>query len=120
MGSALRLCLHYRATKKGEFPVIFAVAIYRVDGIKVTQHVSSRETVHMEAGEHRSVELQFPSVDLADGRYTVSVSLHRDLNPQFPNETVRYDLLAYSYQFEVTGNPPLRTSLFVLPAHWKL
>ena len=48
------------------------------------------------------------------------VSLHRDLDPQFPNETVRYDLLAYSYQFEIIGNPPLRTSLFVLPAKWKL
>ena len=120
VGSALRLRLHYRATKTGDFPVIFAVAIYRVDGIKITQHVSSRETVHVEAGEHRSVELQFPSVDLADGRYTVSVSLHHDLNPQFPNETVRYDLLAYSYQFEIMGNPPLRSSLFVLPAHWKL
>ena len=47
-------------------------------------------------------------------------SLHRDLDPQFPSETVRYDLLAYSYQFEIMGNPPLRTSLFVLPAYWKL
>ncbi len=120
VGSALRLRLHYRAMKTGDFPVIFAVAIYRIDGIKVTQHVSPTEMVHMEAEEHRLVELQFPSVDLADGRYTVSVSLHRDLDPQFPSETVRYDLLSYSYQFEVTGNPPLRTSLFVLPAHWKM
>src|SRR5262249_56414126 len=114
-----KLRLHYRAARTGEFPVIYAVVIYRVDGIRVTQHVSPRETVHIKAGEHRSVELQFPSMDLADGRYTISVSLHRDLDPQFPSETVRYDLISHSYQFEIIGNPPLRTSLFVLPAKWK-
>jgi ABC-type polysaccharide/polyol phosphate transport system ATPase subunit len=120
VGSPLTLLLHYRAARTGEFPVMYAVVIYRVDGIRITQHVSSRETVHIKAGEHRSVELQFPSMDLADGRYIISVSLHRDLDPQFPNETVRYDLVSHSYQFEIIGNPPLRTSLFVLPAKWKL
>jgi hypothetical protein len=58
---------------------------------------------------HRSVELQFPSLAL----YTIPVSPHRDLDPQFPNETARHDLIAYK-------NSPLRTSLFVLPAQWKL
>lgn len=120
VGSPLTLRLHYRAKRAGEFPVIYAVVIYRMDGTSITQHVSSRETVHIKAGEHGSVDLHFPSMDLADGRYTISVSLHRDLDPQFPNETVRYDLIAYNYQFEIIGNPPLRTSLFVLPAKWKL
>ena len=119
VGSDITFCLHYRATKKGSFPVIFTVAIYTVDGTKVSQHVSSSEMVHMDAGERRSVRLEFPSVDLADGRYVISVALHRDLDPRIPNETVRYDLLAYSFQFDIVGNPPLRTSLFVLPAVWR-
>ena len=120
VGSALTLRLDYRAMKEGSFPIIFAIAIYTPEGVKVTQHISSSELVHVEVDERRSVQLQFPSLDLANGRYVISVALHRDLDPQFPDETVRYDLLSYSYEFEVVGNPPLRTSLFVLPAAWKL
>ena len=59
-------------------------------------------------------------MDLADGRYVISVALHRDLDPLHPEETIRYDLLDRSYEFEISGNPPLRTSLFVLPSHWVL
>jgi hypothetical protein len=120
VGSPLTLNLKYRATRNGSFPVIFAIALYRADGIKISQHISPLETVNMDAGERRSVRLEFPSMDLADGRYVVSVALHRDLDPYIPNETVRYDLLGYSFEFEIVGNPPLRTSLFVLPALWKL
>ena len=97
VGSALTLRLNYHATKKGSFQVIHTVAIYRIDGIKVTQHVSSSEIVHMDAGQRRSVRLEFASLDLANGRYMITAALHRDLDPQFPNDTVRYDLLAYSY-----------------------
>jgi lipopolysaccharide transport system ATP-binding protein len=97
---------------------LYAVAIYRLDGIKVSQHVSALETIEVAAGEQRSVRLEFPCIDLADGRYVISVSLHRDLDPHSPNDTVRYDLLTHSYEFEIVGNPPLRTSLFVLPSRW--
>jgi lipopolysaccharide transport system ATP-binding protein len=118
VASPMSLVIEYRSTDKGAFPVVYAVAIYRLDGTKVTQHVSPGETITVEAGERRSVRLEFPSMDLADGRYIISVALHRELDPHRPDATVRYDLLDRSYEFEIVGNPPLRTSLFVLPAAW--
>jgi ABC-type polysaccharide/polyol phosphate transport system ATPase subunit len=118
VGSALTIRVFYRARQTGEFPILCSIVIYRVDGIVVTQHVSPREFLDLSAGDRREVQLKFPSLDLADGRYVISVALHRELDPQAPNATVRYDLLDRSYEFEVVGNPPLRTSLFVLPARW--
>jgi hypothetical protein len=45
--------------------------------------------------------------------------LFRQLDPQYPTEAARYDLVDRSYEFEIVGNPPLRSSLVVLPACWK-
>ena len=120
VGSALTLRLDYRAMKEGSFPVIFAIAIYTPEGVKVTQHISSSELVHVGVDERRSVQLQFPSLDLANGRYVISVALHRDLDHSFQMKRYATICSRSSYEFEVVGNPPLRTSLFVLPAAWKL
>jgi len=118
VGNDLVIGLQYRAVKTGTFPVICSLVIYRVDGVRVTQHVSAREFIDVIAGDRREIRLEFPSLDLADGRYIISVALHRELDPQYPDDTLRYDLIDRSYDFEVVGNPPLRTSLFVLPARW--
>ena len=118
VGDDLSIKIVYRATRAGCFPIVYSVVIYRVDGVRVTQHVSPGELLEVKAGDLREVRLEFPSLDLADGRYVISVALHRELDPYHPDDKARYDLIDRSYDFEVTGNPPLRTSLFVLPAEW--
>jgi lipopolysaccharide transport system ATP-binding protein len=120
VGSSLTFRLKYYAQFSDSYPVIFVIAIFRADGIKVSQHASQQVQIDATKGDKRHVDLTLSSIDVANGRYVVSAALFRHLDPQYPNEAVRYDLVDRSYEFEIVGNPPLRTSLYVLPATWRV
>jgi hypothetical protein len=120
VGSAMTIDVAYRAMRSGEYPVIFGIVIFCLDGTNVSQNISSLEALRLAAGELRSAKLEFQTLDLANGRYVISISLHKTLDPYQPDDTVRYDLLAQSYEFEIVGNPPLRTALYVLPGTWRI
>lgn len=120
IGHDLSIRIDCRANKAGEFPLVYGLAIYRLDGVKVSQHISPRSLVNLKEGESWPAIITFPGINLANGRYVISVSLHRELDPQFPTEEGRYDLIAQSFQFEIVGNPPFREAIYELPAQWDL
>jgi len=117
-GAELTLRLRYRAKRGGKFAVIFAAVLFRVDGVCVSQNISELKTIELETDEVRQAELRFPRLDLGNGRYVFSVSLHKRLDPDLLVETERYDLVDRSYEFEVVGNPTLRMAIVHVPAEW--
>lgn len=117
-GAELTLRIRYRAKRGGKFTVIFAAVLFRADGVCVSQNISDPKTIELGTDEVRQAELRFPRLDLGNGRYVFSVSLHKTLDPHLLVETERYDLVDRSYEFEVVGNPPLRMAMVHVPAEW--
>lgn len=119
VGETVTLALDVRATRNGTLPLVVGIVVYTLDGITVSQNISHGYELDVKSGDIVRILMDYPSLDLRNGRYVISVSLHRDLDPQHPELTERYDLVAQSYQFEIVGNPPLRSGLVELPAQWR-
>jgi hypothetical protein len=116
----LSLKLTCLAHRSGTFPVIFATVLFRIDGIVISQNISDLIILNLMKGESREVSLNFAPLNLGNGRYLFSASLHKKLDPYLLEEAERYDLIDRSYEFEVVGNPPLRTAIYHLDAEWMI
>lgn len=119
VGDTITLSMDIRAERAGTHPLIIGIALHTLDGIVVSQNISPQYQLTVQDNEIIHVDMDYPAINLPNRRYVFSVSLHKDLDPQYPELTERYDLVSQSYEFEIVGNPPLRTSLFVLPAEWR-
>lgn len=120
VGVPLTLRLSYQAKRSGKFRVIFTAVLYRLDGVVISQNISDPIEIDLQAGELQEAYLHFPPLHLGNGYYVFSVALYRTLDPHLLEEPQWYDLVDRSYEFEVVGNPPLRTSIFDLPAEWSI
>ncbi|SIR20300.1 lipopolysaccharide transport system ATP-binding protein [Bosea sp. TND4EK4] len=119
VGETVTLALDVRATRNGKLPLVVGVVVYTLDGITVSQNISPGYELDVHSQEIVRISLDYPALNLRNGRYVISISLHKDLDPHHPELTERYDLVAQSYQFEIVGNPPLRSGLVELPAQWR-
>jgi lipopolysaccharide transport system ATP-binding protein len=115
VGERLTVDMHVVARASATFHVIPVVVLYRADGIAVSSHVAEPRELELSEGETFRVQLQYPSINLGDGRYVFSVALYRrlDLDASDP-----YDLIDRSYEFEVVGNPAFVSGIFQHPAEW--
>lgn len=119
VGDTVTAAMDLKATRDGTFPLIVGIVVYTLDGVIVSQNLSPDYELNVRGQEIVRILMDYPQINLANGRYIVSVSLHITLDPQNPELSERYDLVAHSYEFEIVGNPPLRNSLFELPAEWR-
>jgi len=106
------------ATEAGGFPLIPAALVFRLDGIVVTRHVGEEVLLELKAGERAQARLDLGPLQLGDGSYLLSVGLYRwlDLNNTLASEY--YDYFDRSFEFGVTGNPPLHNEVFRHPGTW--
>jgi lipopolysaccharide transport system ATP-binding protein len=106
------------ATEDGSFPLIPAALVFRLDGIVVTRHVGDEVLLELKEGERVQARLDLGPLQLGDGSYLLSVGLYRwlDLNNTLSSEY--YDYFDRSFEFSVTGNPPLHNEVFRHPGTW--
>ena len=106
------------ATEDGSFPLIPAALVFRQDGIVVTRHVGEEVVLELKAGERVEGRLDLGPLQLGDGSYLLSIGLYRwlDLNNTLSSEY--YDYLDRSFEFGVTGNPPLHNEVSRHPGTW--
>jgi lipopolysaccharide transport system ATP-binding protein len=106
------------ATESGTFPVIPAALVFRLDGIVATRHVGERELLRLDEGDRLELRLDLGPLLLGDGTYLLSVGLYRDLDIGNTLSSTLYDYFDRSFEFVVTGNPPLHTEAFRHPGTW--
>jgi len=106
------------ATAKGTFPLIPAALVYRLDGIAATRHVGEREVLQMEKGDRIELRLDLGPLMLGNGPYLLTVCLYRELDVGNTLSSTFYDILDRSFEFAVTGSPPLHTEAFRHPGAW--
>ena len=108
------------AEAPGQFPLIPAVLIFRLDGLVATRHVAEEVTVDVDTGDVLPIQLDLGPLQLGNGLYVVSVGLYRSLDIEDVQPSEFYDYLDKSYEFKVVGNPPLHNELFRHPAEWTM
>ena len=119
-GETLRFSLWYRTRREGRFPVIFCAVLYRLDGVRVSCHLSEERIIEAAVGEVRKVDLVFESLNLGNGGYVFATALYRSLDPALGDEAVVYDLHERDYEFQVTGREAIDGAVFHHPAEWRL
>jgi lipopolysaccharide transport system ATP-binding protein len=106
------------ATESGTFPVVPAALVFRLDGIVATRHVGERELLRLDEGDRLEFRLDLGPLLLGDGTYLLSVGLYQDLDIGNTLSSTLYDYFDRSFEFVVTGNPPLHTEAFRHPGTW--
>lgn len=106
------------ATSGGTYPLIPAALIFRLDGIVATLHVGERELLELEKGDRIDLRLDLGPLLLGNGTYLLSVGLYQELDVDNTHSSSLYDYFDRSFEFVVTGNPPLHTEAFRHPGSW--
>ena len=106
------------ATASGSFPLVPAALVFRLDGIVATRHVGERELFRVEKGDQLELRLDLGPLLLGNGTYLLSVGLYQELDIGNTLSSTLYDYFDRSFEFVVTGNPPLHTEAFRHPGAW--
>jgi lipopolysaccharide transport system ATP-binding protein len=106
------------ATASGTFPLVPAALVFRLDGIVATRHVGGHEVLELEKGDRIELRLDLGPLLLGNGAYLLSVGLYRELDIGNTLSSTLYDYFDRSFEFAVTGNPPLHTEAFRHPGTW--
>lgn len=106
------------ATSSGTFPLIPAAIVFRLDGIEATRHVGDRELLKLEEGDRLELRLDFGPLMLGNGTYLLSVGLYQELDVRNTFSSTLYDYFDRSFEFAVSGNPPLHSEAFRHPGTW--
>ncbi len=119
-GERMVLRMDLEATQDGQFPVRFCAVLYRMDGVRVSCHLSDEVLLSLRATERRRVELDFGPLNLGNGDYVISPALYKYIDPELHHEPQVYDLHDREYEFRVFGRPATDVSVFHHPAAWRL
>ncbi len=120
VGEELRLKIYFSAKKEGLYPVIFCAVLYRIDGIRVSCHLSKKTNLYLKKDEKNLVELIFKDLNLGNGNYVFSVALYKEIDSYILSKPEVYDLIDKSYEFQVVGRSPLDGAIFNHPSDWFL
>jgi lipopolysaccharide transport system ATP-binding protein len=109
-----------RAEATGTFDLTPAALVFRLDGIVSTRHVGRRVQLDVEEGDRLEARLDLGPLLLGNGSYLLSVGLYRELDVNNTLSSTIYDYFDRSFEFVVTGSPPLHTEAFRHPGEWEL
>lgn len=119
-GEELQIRFSYRCEgDDGPYDIIFTAVIYRQDGIRVACCISDAERIELKKGEERTATLKLPALNLGNGAYLVSPAIYKELDQELMRDAKCYDLLAWSFEFQVAGRPPMDASVFRHPHEWE-
>ena len=107
-----------RAQRAGEFPLIAATSLYRLDGLLVSTNISDLMTLVLKDGESTALLVDFGALNLHKGKYVFSLALFSSLEgSELANP---YDLVDRSYEFEIWDDDVYRNGIFRHPAQWSV
>jgi lipopolysaccharide transport system ATP-binding protein len=118
IGHSVSVVVEAIAEAAGRFPLIPAALIFRTDGIIVTRHVGDELELDLDEGDRIEARLDLGPLQLGNGGYLLSVGLYKELDVNNTLTSEIYDYFDRSFEFTVTGNPPLHDEVFRHPGEW--
>jgi hypothetical protein len=118
VGEPISVVVDVVAEEAGRFPLVPAALVFRQDAIIVTRHVGERLELDLDEGTRFEARLDFGPLQLGNGSYLLSVGLYRQLDVNDTLTSEIYDYFDRSFEFSVTGNPPLHDEVFRHPGSW--
>jgi lipopolysaccharide transport system ATP-binding protein len=120
VGDEMSVAVDVVAEESGRFPLIPAALVFRPDGLIVTRHVGERIELDVEEDDRVHLRLDFGPLLLGNGQYLLSVGLYKQLDANDTLTSEIYDYFDRSFEFAVTGNPPLHDEVFRHPGEWSV
>ncbi len=120
VGADASIAFSFHAAETGVFDVIPVAVVFREDGIPVTRHIGEPYSLSLEEGDVAEARLDLTPLPLGNGIFIVSVGLYKTLDPYDAEIAEYYDIVDRSFEFRVTGNPPLHNELVVYPGSWSV
>jgi lipopolysaccharide transport system ATP-binding protein len=120
VGDEMSVAVDVVAEETGRFPLIPAALVFRPDGVVVTRHVGEPIELDVEEDDRVHLRLDFGPLLLGNGQYLLSVGLYKQLDVNDTLTSEIYDYFDRSFEFAVTGNPPLHDEVFRHPGEWSV
>jgi lipopolysaccharide transport system ATP-binding protein len=118
IGEPVSVVIDAVAEGGGRLPLTPAALVFRQDAIIVTRHVGERLDLELDDGDRVEARLDLGPLQLGNGSYLLSVGLYKDLDVENTTHSEIYDYFDRSFEFTVTGNPPLHDEVFRHPGEW--
>jgi lipopolysaccharide transport system ATP-binding protein len=118
IGESVSVVVEAVAEGAGRFPLTPAALVFREDAIIVTRHVGELLELDLEEGARIEARLDLGPLQLGNGSYLLSVGLYKFLDVNNTAYSEIYDYFDRSFEFTVTGNPPLHDEVFRHPGEW--
>lgn len=105
--------------------LIWTIAFQRVDGIDVTNMVSSAQGQVFKVSFEGKLKVSFDTLLLCNGIYRFSTGLFSKMdlqgyNPHFTTSSLLYDLSARAHEIVVEGGYPAENWIFRHPVRWEV
>jgi lipopolysaccharide transport system ATP-binding protein len=120
IGRPLCVLVDVQANAAGTFPLTPAALVFRADGLVMTRHVGERTVLDVREGDRFQARLKLSPLLLGNGSYLLSLGLYRTLDLEDVEPSEFYDYFDKSFEFQVTGSPPLHNELVRHPGEWTL
>jgi lipopolysaccharide transport system ATP-binding protein len=118
-GESLILKMTVLIQQSGEYFLLPAASLYRLDGIAISNFIGVPQRLNSTQGEHQSFTLCLPSVNLGDGEYVFSVQVFDKEVGKTPADA--HDTIDRAYRFQVVNEDPLfKQGIFRHPGEWSL
>ncbi len=112
--------LDVKVSQDRKFRARVALVIHRQDGLVATRLISDYLDFDGTAGGQATVRVDLPEVQMGEGRYVVSVSIHKELDLDNSASAVNFDLLARCFEFRVAPQNLGDPSLFYQSQSWHI
>jgi hypothetical protein len=120
VGEPLSVHVEAVAEADGTFPLIPAALVFRSDAIIVTRHVGEEVVLELSRGDRVEARLDLGPLLLGNGSYLLTVGLYKELDVNNTLSSEIYDVFDRSFEFSVTGNPPVHDEVFRHPGAWSV
>lgn len=108
------------ARQTGTFDLVPTAVFYRLDGTLVTRQIGDPSTLTVREGDRPVLRLDMGPINFGNGRYLISLAMYRTLDLTAVQPARTYDLVDRSFEFSVSGTPPLLDGIFRHPGTWVL
>jgi len=117
-GEPIRIQILVDLQHAGVFPVRFALLFMTETGHAITRALSPYFTVQVQTSGEKAFELVLQRNSFTEQTVVFSVAAFREYEPQCPQDSVKYDLLARSFRFRVVGGTPNDPGIVTMAADW--